>query len=78
MAGLRSQNGLGQNGFSYVKKSMPASLSPGNPLPYLLTKWLRRECEGKQEIQKTGILVDVPWEKEEPFAVMSLQEMELP
>ena len=65
---------------SHVKKAMPTSLSPGNPLllPHLLTKWLRHESEGKDEIQKTGILVDVPLEKEEPFTVMSLEEMELP
>ena len=35
---LRSQNGLGQNGFSFVKKAIPGPLSPG--LTYLLnTAW---------------------------------------
>ena len=79
MARLRSRNGLGQNGFSFVKKAMPIFLPPGNPLllPHLLTKWLRHESEGKEEIQKTSVLVDVPWRRKEPFAVMSLEEMEL-
>ena len=31
VAKLRSQNGLEQNGFSYVKKAIPGSLSPGTP-----------------------------------------------
>ena len=31
MAKLRSQNGLGHNGFSYVKKTIPGSLSLGTP-----------------------------------------------
>ena len=54
-------NGLGQNGFSYVKKAMPTSLPPGNPLLlHMLTKWLRRESEGKEEIQKMSILLMFP------------------
>ena len=33
---LRSQNGLGQNGFSNVKNAMPGSFSPGIPYPICL------------------------------------------
>ena len=39
MGRLRSQNGLGQNGFSYVKKAMPDVLSPGLPYPI----WLQNQ-----------------------------------
>ena len=31
MAWLRSQNGLGQNSFFYIKKAIPGSLSPRTP-----------------------------------------------
>ena len=40
MAGLRSQNGLDQNGLSYVKKAMPGSLALGTPYPICLPNCL--------------------------------------
>ena len=63
----------------FCQESHAIFLPPGNPLllPHLLTKWLRHESEGNEEIQKTSILVEVPWRRKEPFAVMSLEEMEL-
>ena len=41
MARLRSQNGLGQNGFSSVKKAMPCSLLLGTPYPICLESFLK-------------------------------------
>jgi len=35
--GLDHEMALAKNGFSSVKKTMLGSLSPGHPLPYLLT-----------------------------------------
>ena len=64
---------------SLLSRAMPIFNPPGNPLllPHLLTKWRRHESEGKEEIQKTSILIDVPWRRKASFAVMSLKEMEL-
>ena len=41
VARLRSQNGLGQNGFSSVKKAMPCSLLLGTPYPICLESFLK-------------------------------------
>ena len=44
VARLNSQNGLGQNGFSYVKKVIPGSLSPGILYPIYLYFWNHASC----------------------------------
>ena len=44
VAKLRPRNGLGQNGFSYVKKVIPGSLSPGILYPIYLYFWNHVSC----------------------------------
>ena len=48
MAGLRSQNGLGQNGFSCVKKTIYDSFLLGTPYPILQPSLCSKAAETKE------------------------------
>lgn len=68
MVRFRLQNGSGQNGFSYVKKVIPGSLSLGTPKlsAYALTKEI--EVKGYQGGRQLAISATTAYETMQNYA----------